>query len=87
MQGPPYPTTEEPHGFPGENGCSPTYTPHYLVFIAPNSDVAAADAQLKAAGLRFIARAVSGGYELIAAYRGPGGVSVEAVSPAFAPTS
>lgn len=88
QQGPPYPTTEEPHGFPGEDPCNATYTPHYLVFVAPGGDVAAADAQMQAAGLRFIARALApDGSELIAAYRGPGGASVEAVSPVFMPAS
>jgi len=79
----PFIATEAPHGFPGEDSCSVSYTPHYLVFATPN--VAAADAQMKAAGMRFIARSIVDDVAIISAYRGAGGVSLEAVSPIFVP--
>lgn len=77
--GEPFVNLETPHGFPLEDSCTATHTPEYLVFVA--DDVSAAEAQLAAAGMRFVARVPT----LIGAYRGTGGVSVQVVSPAFVP--
>jgi hypothetical protein len=81
QDGTPFLGIETPHGLPGEDVCTSDHTPAYLVFTA--SDVVAADAQFDGAGLRPVGRVPA----LISAYRGAGGLPVEAASPSFMPTS
>jgi len=78
QEGDPYISLESPHGFPGEEDCSADYSLPYLVYAVV--DVPGADAQMEAAGLRFVARVPT----VVAAYRSEG-VPVEAASQALLP--
>ncbi|MEU7802592.1 hypothetical protein AB0B10_25370 [Micromonospora arborensis] len=74
----PFLVVENPHGLPGEDRCSSDYTPSYLIYATP--DVSAAGERFASARMQLIGAVPS----LIGAYHG-GGISVEAVSPAFIP--